>query len=155
MPSRAVVDDFLAQPNIAVVGVSRDPKGFPNAVVRRLREDGHTVTCVNVNTTPSDTLEGGPAYAHLADIPGRVDGVLVMVSATSSAAVVQEAIDRGVTRIWLHRGAGAGAVSPQAVAACKDAGVAVVDGACPLMFSGQVKGVHKLHRAFVKRRFTA
>jgi hypothetical protein len=36
-----------------------------------------------------------------------------------------------------------------------DAGVLVVDGACPLMFDEPVGGVHRVHRYFVRRRLAA
>ena len=41
MPSLAVIDEFLKQKRIAVVGVSRNPREFPNGVFRKLRESGY------------------------------------------------------------------------------------------------------------------
>ena len=78
-----------------------------------------------------------------------------MVPADAAAGVVREAIDRGITRVWLHRGGGQGAVSDEAVALCREHGVAVVDGACPLMFEAPVRGIHWVHRAFARKRFAA
>ena len=154
MPSRSVIDSFLAGRHLAVVGVSRDTKKFPNAVYRRLRDAGRTLYPVNPNAAPG-TLEGDTCYARLADVPDPVDGVLVMVPAERAAEVVQEAVDRGIRSVWLHRGSGPGAVSGEAVALCRDNGVAVVDGACPLMFEAPVRGVHRMHRFFAARRFAA
>ena len=84
-----------------------------------------------------------------------VDGVIVMVRPDAAEQVVREAIERGVPRVWLHRGVGTGAVSERAVELCRDAGVAVVDGACPLMFATPVGGVHRLHRLISHRRIAA
>jgi predicted CoA-binding protein len=152
MPSRALIDDFLAQRNIAVAGVSRDPKQLANAVYRRLREGGRTVYAVNPNT---DTVEGDRCYRSLADVPSPVDGVIVVVPAAKSAEVVRAALDRGVPRVWLHRGAGPSSVSPEAVELCRSAGVPVIDGACPLMFDEPVGFMHKMHRVLSRRRFAA
>jgi len=41
MSSMAVIQDFLAQKRIAVVGVSRDPKGFSRGLLRSMRQHGY------------------------------------------------------------------------------------------------------------------
>lgn len=43
-------------------------------------------------------------------------------------------------------------MSPEAVALCREHGIEVVDGACPLMFSEPVGWFHRVHR--VGRRLT-
>lgn len=153
MPSRRAVEDFLAQRVVAVVGVSRSPKSFSESVVGLLEGGGRTVHRVNRHggTSPG----GAPVYAHLRDVPGPVDGVLVLVDASSALEVVREAVAAGVPRVWLHRGSGRGAVDPEAVRLCREAGVDVVDGACPFMFAEPVRGVHRLHRALAGRHLTA
>jgi uncharacterized protein len=152
MPSREIIDRFLAQDHLAVVGVTEDPQQFANAVYRHLRDAGRTLYPVNV-TVDDLTIEGDLAYRSLADVPDPVDGVVVMVSAAKAAAVVREAVDRGIPRVWLHRGVGQGAVSDEAVALCHEHGIEVVDGACPFMFGDAVHGIHRLHRRLVRRRF--
>lgn len=154
MPSREVIEDFLAQKHIAVVGVSRDTKQFANAVYRRLREGGRVLYPVN-RTAEGAPIEGDISYPRLADVPDPIDAVLVMVPAAAAAEVVEQAIGRGIPRVWLHRGAGPGSVSPGAVELCRASGVSVVEGACPLMFEPPVKGVHKLHRLISGRRIAA
>jgi predicted CoA-binding protein len=151
---RATIDDFLAQRHIAFVGVSRDSKQFANAVYRSLREPGRTVYPVNT-AADGHPLEGDTSYARLADVPDPVDGVVVMVPAEAAADVVRDAVDRGIPRVWLHRGIGKGSVSAEAVRICQESGVAHVDGACPLMFDEPVNGVHRLHRLLAGRRIAA
>lgn len=153
MPMRAVIDRFLAQQHLAFVGVSRDPKQFANTVFRHLRDTGHTMYVVHPEA--GDTLEGQRCYHSLAEVPDPVDGVVVMVPAPAAVEVVRAAADRGIRRVWLHRGGGAGSVSPEAVTLCRERGIEVVDGACPLMFDAPVKGVHKVHGFFARRHFAA
>lgn len=146
MPSRSVIDDFLRQPHIAVVGVSRQPKDFSRAVVDQLRRGGRVVDEVG-------RAEGmATSLSELERVP---DGVVVMVPPSEALGVVEECARLGVPRVWLHRGAGTGAVSPEAVERCREAGIAVVDGACPFMFAGPVKGVHRLHHFFHRRKVSA
>lgn len=137
-----------------MVGVSRDTRQFPNAVFRALRNDRRTLYPVNAHPDAT-TVEGQTCYHSLAEVPDPVDGVLVMVPAASALGVVRQAAERGVTRVWLHRGGGPGAVSDEAVAFCHEHGIEVVDGACPLMFSEPVRGVHRFHRLLSRRRITA
>ncbi len=154
MPSRQLIEQFLACPYLAIVGVSRDSRQFPNMVFRKLRESGHTLYPVNSHPEV-DTLEGETCYHRLADVPDPVDGVIIMVPADKAPEVIREAAARGIPRVWLHRGAGPGAVSDEAVALCRELGLEVVDGACPLMFDSPVGVIHKVHRAFVRSRFPA
>jgi predicted CoA-binding protein len=154
MPTNRAIDDFLTQKHIAFVGVSRESKEFANTVYRRLRDGGRILYPVN-RSEETRTIEGDVAYRRLGDVPDPVEGVIIMVPRHTEADVVREAIARGVPRVWLHRGAGQKQVSFDAVQLCREAGVSVVDGACPLMFDGPVKGIHAIHRAMIRRRFAA
>jgi predicted CoA-binding protein len=154
MPERKTIEDFLAQQHLAFVGVSRDSKQFANSIYRRLRSGGRVMYPVNP-AADGAAVEGDPSYRRLAEITDPVDGVIVMVPASAAADVVQQAIDRGIRRVWLHRGVGTGSVSPEAVKLCQDNGIAVVDGACPLMFEAPVRGVHRIHKLLAGHRIAA
>ena len=149
MPSRKLIDRFLEQKHIAVVGVSRNSKKFPNAVYRQLDARERVVYPVNAD---ADTVEGVRAYRHLADVPDPLDGVMIVLGAEAAKQVVGEAVARGVPRIWLHRGVGPSTVSPEAVAMCRDNNIEVIDGACPFMFDEPVRSVHRLHRVLTRNR---
>lgn len=146
---RVTVDRFLAENRIAFIGAHRDPKQFSNSVYRHLREGGRTMLPVHPD---ADLIEGDPCVTRVSDIPDPIDAALLMVNAETARGIVDECIDRGIGQIWLHRGAGPGAVSEEAVAACRAADVAVIEGACPMMFAEPVGWFHRLHRFTVKRR---
>jgi predicted CoA-binding protein len=152
MPTRAAIDDFLAQDHLAFVGASRNTKEFANSVYRRLRDGGHTMLPVHREAL---SIEGDTCRPTLAEVPDPVDGVVIMVPADQMADVAREAVERGIPRVWLHRGAGQRPVPQEAVEVCRDASVVVVDGACPLMFDEPVGGVHRLHRLLVGKRIAA
>lgn len=154
MPSRAIIDDFLAQSHIAFVGVSREPKQFANSVYRTLRDGGRELYPVN-RSEDTPTIEGDLAYRRLGDVPDPVDGVIVMVAHGAEAEVVRDALARGISRIWVHRASGRDPVSDEVRSMCEAAGAALVDGACPLMFLEPVRGVHRLHRSLAHKRFAA
>jgi hypothetical protein len=45
----------------------------------------------------------------------------------------------------MHRGIGAGAVSPRAVSFCHEQGMEVIAGECPFMFLSTSGGIHRIH----------
>jgi len=137
---RQAAQEFLAQKRIAVAGVSRDSKQPANLIYRRLRDTGHEVFAVNPN---ADELEGDVCYAIVTDIPGGVDGVVVVTPPGAATAVIEDCAAAGVPRVWLHRGIGPGSMSDEAVAACRDHGIAVIPGGCPNMFGATSDAGHR------------
>ena len=139
------VASFFAQPRITVVGASDDNGSFGGTVYRALKAHGHEVVAVNPG---AHTVDGDPCYPRLADVPGELGGVLVMVRAADAVGVVRECLARDVQHVWLFKGIGGpGALSDEAVRLCQDGGIDVVAGACPLMFLDPVGWLHKVHRA--------
>ena len=145
MLDRASIDDFLAQRRIAVVGVTGRSGDFATSVADELSGDGYEVFRVGRSG-------GDGVFASLAEVPQPVDGVIVMVGRDSAPAVVDEAAAAGITRVWLFKGVGKGALSDEAVARCKVHGMTVVEGACPYMFLEPVRSVHRMHRGMRKLR---
>ena len=140
--TREIIDDFLRQRRIAVVGVSREPRDFSRAVLRAFNEHGYETVAVNPRATE---LAGAECFASVREVRPAVDAALVMTAPGMTEAVVRDCLAAGVRRIWLHRGAGRGAVSEPALALCREAGVAVVPGACPMMFLPHAGLAHRVH----------
>jgi uncharacterized protein len=144
MPSlREAAERFLSLKRIAVVGISRNSQQPANAIYRKLRDSGHEVFPVNPN---AKQLEGNLCYPDLASIPGGVEGVVVVTSPQVSADIVRQCIALGIRDVWMHRSLGAGSVSNDAVRLCRENGIAVIDGACPLMYCEPVDVAHKCFR---------
>ena len=144
------VQTFLGGRRLAVVGASDSPQNFGRTVYRELRDHGYDVVAVHPTAA---VVEGDPCFPDLASVPGAVDGVVVMVPKDRSAEVVRDAVELGVGSVWLFKGAGGtSAVSDEAVKLCEEHGIAVVAGACPLMFLEPVGAIHRIHRGL--RRMT-
>jgi hypothetical protein len=140
------IEAFLAEPAIAVVGVSRG-KGFANGAARALRRAGYRVFPVN---DQADEIGGERCHRSLGDIPQPVGAVLVVVPPARSAEVVEECVRRGIRKVWLQQGA----ESPEAIRAAQDAGLDYVLRECVLMYA-RPRGIHRLHRWLHERRRTA
>lgn len=145
MDTRAVIDGFLAGRRLALVGVSRNPQDFSRLMLAELRKKGYEVVPVRPEL---DEVDGLRVYARVQDIPGSVDGAIVLTSPAVAEQVVRDCDEAQIRRVWLHRGAGNGAVSEAAVAYCREHGIEVVPGECPLMFLGG--SVHDVHRSIRK-----
>jgi predicted CoA-binding protein len=145
MGSKQAIDSFLSSRRIAIVGVSRDPKDFSRAVFRAFVERGYDAVPVNAR---GGEVDGRPSASHVSEVQPPVEAVLLLTPPAATDLVVRECAEAGVKRVWMHRGAGRGAVSPGAVALCRERGIEVVDGACPFMFLPDAGWFHGVHRFF-------
>ena len=135
---------FMAGKRVAVTGVSRAPQGHgSNVVYQRLRQRGYQVFAVNPN---AETVEGDVCYPDLKSIPGSVDWVVIGTRPEAADATMRECADLGIRHVWMHRGPGAGSVSPSAAAYGREHGITVIDGGCPCMFDPAADRGHKVMR---------
>lgn len=144
------VNDFLAQKRIAVAGVSRNDGHHPagNLVYRRLKKTGHDVFAVNPNM---QTFDGDRCYPDLQSIPGGVDGVVIITRPEVTERIVRDCSAAKVRRVWMHQSQAKGSsVSPQAVEYCRQNGISVIAGACPMMYGAGADLGHRGMRFLLK-----
>jgi predicted CoA-binding protein len=94
-----LVQDFLAQKKIAVVGVSDKRETGSNLGYRKFKAAGYAVSAVNPRLT---TFEGDPCYPDLKSIPEKPDAVFILASPKVTEQVVQQCVDLGIQRVWMH-----------------------------------------------------
>jgi len=134
-----MVQDFLAQKKIAVVGVSDQRETGCNLAYRKFKENGYEVFAVNPRITE---FEGEPCYPDLKSIPDNPDAVFILANPKVTDEVVQQCVDIGVKHIWMHcmMGTKPGlvenitSVSQDAVRVCRENGIQVIPGSCPNQF---------------------
>jgi predicted CoA-binding protein len=128
-----------------VTGVSRTTNGHGgNVVYQRLRDRGYEVFAVNPN---ADEVEGDPCYHDLRSIPGGVDGVVIVTRPEVTDEVVRDCGEAGVPRVWMHQSFKAGSsVSHEAANYCREHGITVIEGACPMMYGEGVDFGHRCMR---------
>jgi uncharacterized protein len=139
MTSRAVVAEFLSQPELAIVGVSRKGRKFGNMALRELKAKGYRVFPVHPS---AEEIEGERCYPTLADVPRSVGGVLISVPPAQTDIVVREASAAGIGRVWMQQGA----QSAEAIRFCEEHGMQVVANECVLMFAEPAAWFHRAHR---------
>ncbi len=94
-----LAQDFLAQKKIAIVGVSDKRETGCNAGYRKFKDAGYKVYAVNPRMT---TFEGDPCYPDLKSIPDTPDAVFIFTSPKVTDQIVQQCVDLGIKRVWMH-----------------------------------------------------
>lgn len=139
MIARAVVDDFLAQKDLAIVGVSRSGEGFGNVIVKELDQKGYTLHLVHPEV---DQIGGRACVASLAEVAEKVGGVVLVTPPAQTEKLVGEIADLGIKRVWMQQGA----ESEAAIRAAEERGLSVVHHHCILMFAEPAHWIHRAHR---------
>ncbi len=134
-----LVQDFLAQKKIAIVGVSDKRETGCNMAYKKFRQAGYEVYAVNPRISVYD---GDPCYPDLKSIPEIPEAVFILTNPQVSEQIVQQCVELGVKRVWMHCMMGTkpglatsmSSVSAEAVRVCKENGIAVIPGSCPNQF---------------------
>lgn len=143
-----LVQDFLAQKKIAIVGVSDKRDTGCNLSYKKFKEAGYQVYAINPRIS---TYEGASCYADLKSLPEKPDAVFMLTSPKVTEQIVQQCVELGVKHVWMHcmmgtkpgLGAGTTSVSQSAVDLCKANGITVIPGSCPNQFL-QADFAHKM-----------
>jgi predicted CoA-binding protein len=136
------IDDFLAQHRIAVAGVSATRELPGNLIYRKLKGAGHEMVAI---VPGAETFDGDPCYPDAQSIPGGADGLVIVTSPDLTAGLVQQAVAAGIPRVWMHESLvhGGTSVSAEAVALCRQHGIRLIAGACPMMYCQPVDIGHR------------
>lgn len=139
MSSKTMIDEFLEQKKLAVVGVSRKKNKFGNVIYRELKKKGFQVYPINPNT---DIVEGDICYPDLFSLPEKVDGAVVNVPPAQTEKIVKEIKEAGITKVWLQQGS----QSDDSIKYCERNEIECVSNECILMFAEPAGFIHRAHR---------
>src|SRR6266404_5951698 len=112
--------------NIAVVGLSSNPKRPSFGVTEYMQVAGYRIIPVNPNETE---VLGEKSYARLEDVPEKIDIVNVFRRAEEVPPVVESAIRIGARVVWMQ----SGIANEEAAEKARAAGVTVIEDACILV----------------------
>jgi predicted CoA-binding protein len=130
MVTQEQIDAFFRSTAFGVVGASADRDKYGNRVLRCYQQNGLTAIPVNPKETE---IEGVACVAGVSDLPDEVKSISMITPPKVTEQVVEDAIKRGITAIWMQPGA----ESAVAVKRCLDAGINVIaDGSCILVVKG-------------------
>ncbi len=135
----ALVEDFLSQKRIAIVGVSDRRDTGCNLAYNKFKENGYQVFGVNPRIS---TYNGDTCYPDLKSIPEKPDAVFILANPKVTDQIVQQCVELGIKYVWMHcmMGTNPGlaasitSVSQEAVEVCNVNGITVIPGTCPNQF---------------------
>lgn len=113
---------------VAVIGASTDRSKFGNKAVRAYAQQGFTVWPVNPK---EPVVEGLPAFASVADVPGRPNLVSVYLPPPVVLKVLPAIAAKGCDELWLNPGT----ESPEVLAEAERLGLNVIQ-ACSIVGVG-------------------
>lgn len=143
MTTKAQIDEFLNQKNIAVAGVSRDGKNIGNAIFKELKGKEYNLFQINPNT---DSINNEVCYKSFAELPEKVSAAILTVKPENSLSVVKDAHSKGIKNIWMQLGSG----SEEAIKFCQENDINYIYKECIFMFAEPVESIHKFHRLIWK-----
>ncbi len=143
MVSKKTIENFLEPKKLAIAGVSRNPKKFGHAVFRELKKSGYSVYPINPN---ADDIDGEKCYAAVADLPEDVKHLLILTPRKETDAVLREAINKRITRIWVQQMS----ETSDTIRIAEEFHVELISKKCIFMFAEPVAGIHNFHRTIMK-----
>ncbi|MEI6089380.1 MAG: CoA-binding protein [bacterium] len=144
-----VINDFIADKHVAIVGVSRHKQKWGSMLSDMLVKKGYTVYPVNPKATE---INGVKCYASIKDLPENVQSAIIATPREATELIMKDLPGSNIKRVWLQKGAGKhSSESLQAIADAKSNGVEVVYGFCPMMFyeGGAMHGTHLFFRKLI------
>ena len=145
-----LVQNFLAQKKIAVVGVSDKRETGCNLAYTKFKENGYQFFAVNPRIS---TFNGDTCYPDLKSLPEKPDAVFLLTNPKVTDQIIQQCVDLGIKHVWMHcmmgtkpgLASGMTSVSQSAVEMCEANGIEVIPGSCPNQYLNP-DGGHKLMR---------
>jgi predicted CoA-binding protein len=140
MPSN--YETFWEKQSFAVVG-HQAKKNFPILTYRGLKNLGKKIYAVDPSAAE---IEGERAYATLAEIPAKVEAVILEVPKDETAEWVSKVAEAGIGDLWIHMGR----ETPEAIKLAEEKGINVRSGTCAVMYVTPGLTFHSMHKWIMK-----
>ena len=145
MNSLANIQSFLEPKEMAISGVSRNPKKFGRVVYEHLLKRGFKIYPVNPNI---DQIDGNPCYKDISSLPGHVDRLYIVTPRDQTAGILKEAAGKGIKNVWIQQRS----ENDEAVRLAEENNINLIQKECMFKFVEPVTGPHAFHR-FINKLF--
>lgn len=133
MPEFDAIRSLFLAKTVAVVGASASPEKTGYVILKNIIDGGYQGRVYPVNPK-AESILGVPCVASLADIPGEVDLVVVVVPAKAVPEVMRQAAAKGVKGAVIISGGfreiGNAELEAEVIGIARDAGIAVIGPNC-------------------------
>ena len=114
---------------VIVIGASPKRSRFSNKAVRCYRELGYEVLPVHPTATE---VEGLTVYSTISEVPGQAELLLSYVRADAAIPMLEQAVAKGVRRVYLNPGAD----GPGVAARVRELGMEAIED-CAIVAAGR------------------
>src|SRR5438270_10827832 len=97
--SLEMIEDFLGQKRIAMIGVSRDPKHFSMNLFEELCRRGYDVIPVNPG---APSINGRHCFQRVQEIQPPVKAALLMTPPVISERIMEDCYVDCIVQVWLY-----------------------------------------------------
>ena len=139
MTTKQSINEFLAQKNIAIAGVSRKKQKFGNTIYKELNKKGYTLYPINPNM---DEYNGKKCYPDIASLPDDVTGIVLNTNPTITKNLIEQAENKGINHIWLQQGS----ADKNILESIEERNANIVSKQCVIMFAEPANGIHSFHK---------
>lgn len=136
------INGFTSAKDIAIAGASRNEKSFSAEVAKHLASLNYKLWFVNPNY---ESNEAANKVQSVTNLPQNIKHLLILTPATETESVVKQAVENGITNIWIQQKS----ETTAAIELAKQHNVNLIHHHCIFMFT-QPTGIHKFHRNIKK-----
>jgi uncharacterized protein len=140
---RQQINDFFEGKQIAIAGVSRNPKKFGYTVFKELSDKGYKVLPMNPN---AEEINGKKCYKDVASLPDNVESLLIVTPKDETDNLLREGINKGIKHIWVQQMSN----TEDTLKIAEEYEKEIIFGKCIFMFTEPVGSIHKFHRSLVR-----
>lgn len=137
--------EILTDKNIAVIGVSKNPRKFGRIIFAELEKKDFKVFGINKNFIDGEKPN---LYSDLAKITEKINSVIFVTKPDVTLIELKKCFSKGIKKYWFQQGS----ESKEVIDFCKKNNLTYVAGKCVFMYLEPVKGIHKLH-LFINKLF--
>ncbi len=141
-PSLAAIEQFLANPRLAILGVSRNPNSYSQSVLHTLLKLEYQALPVNPQAAG---MEGTTCFPSVLDIKPAPAAAILLVPDDQLAEATRDCLRAGVRHLWFRHQETPGSETARAAAAARVNDANVITGECPLMFLPAAGWIHRAH----------
>ncbi|MBS4014419.1 MAG: CoA-binding protein [Bacteroidetes bacterium] len=128
---------------IAIVGVSKNPKKFGYLVYDKLKTNGYNVVAVNPS---AEAIDNEKCYNSIEALPDTVKKVLIVTPKHHTDALIKQVAQKGIKDVWIQQMS----ETSESINIAQSLGLNSITKRCVFMYAEPVKGIHAFHRGFLK-----
>lgn len=124
----SLIEQFIGNEKIAVVGASRDASKYGQIIYKFLKKCGYQPVPINPFARE---IDGDLCYPNLQSIQGEAEVAVICIPPKKVVSVLEDACQSGFKAVWMQPGAS----TPELVEKAKSMGLDIVSNRCIMVYA--------------------